>query len=66
MARVIVTRDDLDLRIYVEIVYDPLNGACEAHCSEHAGSLVSDSHEQWNFEDAVEVAKIHVDQPHTD
>jgi hypothetical protein len=59
MARIYVTNDTLSIR--VEIVGDGDSGH-EAECDHCGFNLVANTHEQWNFEDTVQVAELHVDR----
>jgi hypothetical protein len=58
MARIFVTRDDE--RVRVELTVDGATGANVAVCSECAGNLLEDTHEQWSTEDALNAAEIHI------
>lgn len=61
MARVFVTSDDESVR--VEIDTNPLEETYSAVCAAHGTPVdyVAETRERFNFEDTVEVAKIHVD-----
>jgi hypothetical protein len=58
MARTFVTRDDE--RVRVELVVNPETGANVAVCEECAGNLLEDTHAQWNTEDSLNAAEIHI------
>jgi len=67
MARVFVYSDNLAAR--VELVQDSADGRWAAFCAgcptsprAQDDNLLHDTHEQFVFEDAVEVAGIHVDR----
>lgn len=60
MARIFVTTDDLLAR--VEITWMDETGSWLALCKECDESLVAGTHEQFNLEDTVQAAEIHVDR----
>jgi len=68
MARLFVTRNDPDAKIWVEITTDPETGALVAECSEcpAGNNLVADTNEQLYLADTVAVAERHVEEPHRD